>query len=105
MFKRGLFKEYYQRISSRFEKWVINRYLNNDSSYSKKYDKHFGVLTYHESDPEICITINILGEPKIVVAGKNSRLEEVTKEDVDEALAKLKTIGKNSEDLKDRRYR
>jgi len=83
MFKRGLFKKYCQKLTLRF-------------------NKYYGIFTYHDLEPEICIKTSLLGKTKIVVPGKDSRLEKVSKEEMGKALEKLKIVRKNSEELENR---
>lgn len=92
MFKRGWFREYLKKklLTEEEKKLLV------------KGEEYYGVLIYHESEPEIYIKTNILGEAEIVIPGKNSRLEKATEEEVNKALTNLKGIGKNSEDLENR---
>ena len=76
-----MFKEFYQRLTSCFS-------------------KSYGIHTYYESKPEICFKTSLFGKAEMVVAGKNSRLEEISKEEVTEALEKLKAVRGNSEKRK-----
>ena len=100
---KELQKKGYTKIGT-YEHYLILQKGDEKILYNPKkkeiveLNTYYGIRTYYESKPEICFKTSLFGfgKAEIVVAGKNSRLEEISEEEVNEALEKLERLGRNS---------
>ena len=99
---KELQKKGYTKIGT-YEHYLILQKGDEKILYNPKkkeiveLNTYYGIRTYYESKPEICFKTSLFGKAEIMVAGKNSRLEEVSEEEVNDALKKLERLGMNSE--------
>jgi len=90
-----------------FKKGFLERlaikYLNRKSSNLEKYDKCYKVTSFYNPEPDYCFKGGFFGRIKMIPKHGHSRLEEISKEELDKALEKFKEIEKCSEDRENER--
>ena len=83
MIKRGWFKEFYQRLTSRF-------------------DKYYRVTSFYNPKPDYFLKGGFFGKISRIPKHGHSRLEKATEKEVCEGLEEVKEIEKCSEERESR---